>query len=191
MNYLELPKKEGINLLKTPPETLPKTSEANAFALPNLSHFVNAKEFVKVKETAIITNIKDKNSNFNRAKKPNTDHKVGIMYNKIQKTFESIGFIYLSGLAVSKTQILPPFSSVSFHQRKPTNNLPLIFLTFQKSAANNSITVMKKKIKFEVNKVPRMYVRGAPTLKAMKNNSAIGCEDSLSLWYNVREPLLA
>lgn len=154
--YLEPPKNEGTILLKTLPETLPNISEARALALPNLSHLVKAKALVKVNEMAMITSIKDKNWNFSKAKNAKTHHDAGEAYSSIQKTFESIGLIYLSGLAVSKTHMLPPFSSVSFHQRNPTRSLPAMFFTFQKSAARRRITVMKKKMKLDVKSVPRM-----------------------------------
>lgn len=142
--YLE--RNEGTILLNKPPETRPKTSVAMLFALPNLSHLVKANAFVIVSAIAMITRIKDKNSNFKIANTARAIQRAGEAYSMIQKTFESIGFIYLSGSEVSKTHILPPLSSVSFHQRKPTNNRPLMFLTFQKSAASSNITVMKRNI---------------------------------------------
>ncbi|KAH3685132.1 hypothetical protein WICPIJ_003899 [Wickerhamomyces pijperi] len=146
INQPLLKKFKGLMLLMIPPVTLLKTSEAIVLAFPNLSHLVKAIELVKVKEMAITTRIKEMNSNFNTAMKANTHQATGAAYSMIQNTLESIGLIYLSGSAVSKTQILPPFSSVSFHQRNPTNNLPLMFLTFQKSAANNKITVMNNRM---------------------------------------------
>lgn len=171
----------GFNLEKIPP----KTPLAKSLALPNLSHLVNAIAFNIVNTIAMTTNIKDKNSNFKMATTPKMIQNAGAPYKKPQNTLESIGLMYLFGSAVSKTQILSPISLVSFHQRNPTINLPLMFLTFQKSAARSKMTKMNSSMKLFVKRRPKRYTNNDPILNPRKNNNAIGCDDSESFWYRV------
>lgn len=131
------------------PDTVPKTLEARSLAFPNLSHLVNAMVLMMVSVSPIITSINDRNSSLRKAKMPITPQTKGVRYSQNQNMFESTGLICLSGLAVSKTHMLSPLSSVSFHQRSPTRSRPLMFLTFQKSAANSKITVMNSRMLVE------------------------------------------
>lgn len=164
----------GLKLLNIDPAALVNTSLAKLFALPNLSHFVNAIALVIDNEVATIINKRYKNCNFKTAKTPNTTQATGCPYNKSQNTLESIGLIYLLGSAVSNTQTFSksladsptcplafpfpfPFSLsikvVSFHHRNPTNNHPEIFFKFQKSPATSKIKTIKCNINvfLEVN----------------------------------------
>lgn len=83
----------GFNLEKRLPVALENISVAKWFALPNLSHLVNAMAFVKDKEIEIMISNKYKNSNFKSAKNPNTTHAAGCTYNNVQNTLESIGLM--------------------------------------------------------------------------------------------------
>ena len=61
---------------------------------------------------------------------PNTTQLTGCEYNANQKNLLSVAFICLdSGSADSNTQFPSPEEALtSFHQRKPTNLLPAMFL---------------------------------------------------------------
>lgn len=148
-NGLSLPIKDNVKPLNIP--------EVKSLALPNLSHFVNAIALVTVNIIAIQTKINEINWNLNNASTAKNIQITGDKYKNNQNTFESIGLMYLFGSAVSKTQILCPKSFDSFHHLNPTNNLPLIFLTFQKSLANNNIININRKIKLLINNNPIIY----------------------------------
>lgn len=69
-------------------------------------------------------------------KKKNTPQNKGVIYNEPQKIEVSI-FVSLISLADSNIHSSVPSSFTSFHHLKPTNNLPEIFLTNQKSNAEH------------------------------------------------------
>ena len=54
-------------------------------------------------------------------------------------------------------QLLFPFSSITFHQRRPTRSLPVMFLTVQKSQADRRMITIKDKTKLLVNQVQKRY----------------------------------
>lgn len=131
---------------KREPPTEERTLFAMLFALPNLSHFVYAMVLVRESEMETMTRMRESSSSLRRARMARKVHTAGTMYMSAQKTLESTGLMYLFGSAFSKTQMDWPSSFDSFHQRRPTSNLPEMFLTFQKSAASNRMTVIKRRM---------------------------------------------
>lgn len=69
-------------------------------------------------------------------KKKNTPQNNGVIYNDPQNIDVSI-FVSLTSLADSNIHSSVPSSLTSFHHLNPTNNLPEIFLTNQKSNAEH------------------------------------------------------
>lgn len=132
------------------PDALERKPVAKLFALPNLSHFVNAKAFVNDKKIAIKIKMRYKNSNFNTAKIPKTIHATGWPYKRVQNTFESIGLMYREGSADSNTHTFSnspvddsSMKLTSFHHLKPTNKRPATFFKFQKSPDIKRTRTMK------------------------------------------------
>ena len=77
----------------------------------------------------------------------------------------------------SNIQVLVPSSSTLFHHRRPTSNLPVTFLTVQKSTASRSTMVRNMWTKYAspMSVDARMYTNSAATLKNTWKKAAIGC----------------
>ena len=67
------------------------------------------------------------------------------------------------------------FEAKYTYHRSPTNNLPVTFLTHQKSQTRSKMQATNIKIKFDVKNPPNIYKNIAETLKSKWNNNAIGC----------------
>lgn len=85
---------------------------------------------IKCEESDIPTKLSQINSNLKIATIPKATQLTGCEYNANQKNLLSVALICLvSGSADSKTQLLSPDCTLtSFHQRRPTNLLPAMFL---------------------------------------------------------------
>lgn len=142
---------------KKRPAMLEETLSIRVLAFANLSLRLYAIVFVQVRTKAYTTPSSQMNSNLRTATSPSTAQAAGTAYISSQKHFESIGLIYLSGLAVSYTQVEDPFSNVSFHHLRPTISLPETFLTVQKSMASSTATRMNTNSKSEIRREPNKY----------------------------------
>lgn len=167
-----------MSLENKPPVALEKISLAIRLAFPNLSHLVKATALVREREMLMTTKTRYNNSNFKTAMIAKTAHAAGCTYKSVQKTFESIGLMYLFGSADSKTHTFsncsePSFTFVSFHHLKPTNNLPEIFFKFQKSAETRSMRMIKWRmnllllVNIERIIVPKIYMKIGASRKNM------------------------
>jgi len=94
--------------------------------------------------------------------------------NMTKKIIASIVDVFLFPSNDSKIHSLDPSSLTSFHQRSPTNNLPVTFLTVQKSAAINNITSIKTNTNESTSQGNTEYENNARNLNNIWNNIDIG-----------------
>jgi hypothetical protein len=79
---------------------------------------------------------------------------------------------------LSNTQAFVPSGWISFHHLNPTSNLPVTFLTVQKSNDNNKTQMMKMNVLRSVNNLPKRYIAIAPVRNNKWNTKATG-------WLNI------
>ena len=82
-----------------------------------------------------------------------TPQNKGVTYILIQKIVVSIDLAFFS-FSLSNTHISVPSSFTSFHHLRPTNTLPAIFLTNQKSREFNNTTSINIEESF-IPKIPK------------------------------------
>ena len=89
-----------------------------------------------------------------------------------------------AGFLDSYTHLLWPSADTWFHQRKPTSNLPVIFLTVQKSA-HKSRSIIMKLLTNPTPSIPQIrYTTNADNRKIMWKKQAKGCWMRFFGWFS-------
>mmetsp|Transcript_19713 Transcript_19713/g.50086 ORF Transcript_19713/g.50086 Transcript_19713/m.50086 type:complete len:208 (+) Transcript_19713:395-1018(+) len=122
-------------------------------------------------------------SKLSRSSAPNakSTQSTGGTSSPTQKTVLSSALVRRCDISAhSKRHSLLPSGSISFHQRRPTSNLPETFFTVQKSKASSSTVMMKLSTNDEETHVQKTYVRMAAVRKKRWKKATCGCSHCLS-----------
>lgn len=112
-------------------------------------------------------------------------HIIGVIYIVPQNIFESNALISAMSSNDSNIHSFDPSSRTYDHHRSPTNNLPDMFFTVQKSKAKNIMHNTKVKIKFCVIYDPNIYNSNARNLNNKWKKTAVGCYKNIIKEMNV------
>ena len=101
-------------------------------------------------------------------------HTRGVTVSAPQKIHESAFPICDVSSSDSYTHSLVPSSLILFHHRSPTMRRPVMFFTVQKSKTRKRTTRMKERMKLDVAKPQKRYVKSAAALKKTWKKAVFG-----------------
>mmetsp|Transcript_4557 Transcript_4557/g.10330 ORF Transcript_4557/g.10330 Transcript_4557/m.10330 type:complete len:210 (-) Transcript_4557:43-672(-) len=129
----------------------------------------------KLSESAVAMRSSQSKLSRKREPIPKRNHTMAGRMRPSQKTPTSSVVLCRLSSCASNFHSVEPSSRTSLHQRSPTINLPVTFLTVQKSKARRSTHSTKILTKLEENHVPKMYVKRASVLKQRWKKAGTGC----------------